>query len=59
MIKYIENKNWLLEYSNCNISFNIILYRKEKLWFWYRYGKLGKKYITIEIGKYTIVNLNF
>jgi hypothetical protein len=59
MKKYFENKTWLLELSNCDVAFNIILHRKQDLWFWFRYGKLGRKYITIEVGKKTIVNLNF
>jgi hypothetical protein len=54
--KYIEKGKWLAEYSNCEASFNLILWHGESCWFWFRIGKLGKRYFRLEMFDKMIIN---
>lgn len=56
MKKEFEFRDWLLEITNSEVSFNITLHKKEKMILYIRRGKLGIKYFFIETFGKRLIN---
>ena len=56
MNKEFQFKDWFLEITNSEVSFNITLHKKEKMILYIRRGKLGVKYFFIETFDKRLIN---
>ena len=48
MTKFFERGNWLLQYENTELSFNVLAFYKEDILFWIRRSKIGN-YFEFEL----------